>query len=84
MDLPLPGEAFFDSDENESTVIASCFFTDEDDDARGILLVLRSEPPYYSILEIDLLDKNKVLVVHGYHFNIVPATAQYNDIGGCY
>lgn len=77
--IPLPGEVF-----KGDTVIASTYLTDD----RAMLMLLRSEPEYYDVIEVTWNAEARRWsyvppTLHRFE-NIVPATEHYVQNGGDY
>jgi hypothetical protein len=88
IEIPLPNDRM-----NGRIVIASAWFRDDDasdPDGIAVIVTLELEPfvegeTNYRIVEYIAQEGDwKKVCVHGEHFNIVPATEQYQDVSGCY
>lgn len=75
--LPLPNDEF-----DDGIVVASVW--QNDDIGTALIMLLRKEPPYYAVCDIEWRDGAWLIVNEEPHVNINPATEAYADHGGDY
>ena len=76
--FPLPGDTLC-----ERTVVASCWYIDEDgEEPEALVLLLNEESPYFKVAHVQFQLDPPVIVAEVDYFNIVFAVEDYQQWGG--